>query len=73
MKAVTFDTVTLGGFRKNRFEINKKATIPAVYDRFSDTGRFNAFKFEWKEGDPDRPHIFWIPTLQSGRKLLLTQ
>ncbi|MBE6820041.1 MAG: glycoside hydrolase family 127 protein [Ruminococcaceae bacterium] len=59
MKAVTFDKVSLGGFWKNRFEINKNATIPMVYDRFSDTGRFDAFKFEWKDGDPNRPHIFW--------------
>lgn len=59
MKAVTFDKVSLSGFWKNRFEINKNATIPMVYDRFSDTGRFDAFKFEWKDGDPNRPHIFW--------------
>lgn len=59
VKAVTFDKVNLGGFWKNRFDINKKATIPTVYDRFSDTGRFDAFKFEWKEGDPKQPHIFW--------------
>ncbi len=59
MKVVTFDKITLGGFWKNRFEINKSATIPMVYDRFSDTGRFDAFKFEWKDGEPNRPHIFW--------------
>lgn len=59
MKAVTFDKVSLGGFWKNRFEINKNATIPMVYDRFSDTGRFDAFKFEWKDGEPKQPHIFW--------------
>lgn len=59
MKAVTFDKVNLGGFWKNRFDINKNATIPMVYDRFSDTGRFDAFKFEWKDGDPKQPHIFW--------------
>ena len=59
MKAVTFDKVSLGGFWKKRFEINKNATIPMVYDRFSDTGRFDAFKFEWKDGDPKQPHIFW--------------
>lgn len=59
MKAVSFDKINLGGFWKNRFEINKKTTIPTVYDRFSETGRFNAFLFNWKEGDPDRPHIFW--------------
>lgn len=59
MKSVTFDKVSLGGFWKNRFEINKNSTIPTVYDRFSETGRFDAFKFEWKDGDPNRPHIFW--------------
>lgn len=59
MKAVTFDKVTLGGFWKKRFDINKAATIPMVYDRFSETGRFDAFKFEWKDGDPNQPHIFW--------------
>ena len=59
MKAVTFDKVNLGGFWKKRFEINKNATIPMVYDRFSETGRFDAFKFDWKDGEPNRPHIFW--------------
>ncbi len=59
MKSVTFDNVRLGGFWKKRFDINKNSTIPTVYDRFSDTGRFDAFKFDWKEGDPKQPHIFW--------------
>ena len=59
MQAVTFEKVKLGGFWKNRFDINKAVTIPTVYDRFSDTGRFDAFKFEWKEGQPKKPHIFW--------------
>lgn len=30
-----------------------------VYYRFSATGRFDAFRFDRKEGDPDRLHIFW--------------
>ncbi len=59
MKAVPFNKITLGGYWKNRFDINKSATIPTVYKRFTETGRFDAFKFEWKEGDPNRPHIFW--------------
>ena len=37
MKAVTYDKVKLGGFWKNRFDINKNVTIPAVYERFSET------------------------------------
>ncbi len=59
MKAVSFDKVTLHGFWKNRFDINKSSTIPNVYSRFSETGRFDAFRFDWKDGDPHRPHIFW--------------
>lgn len=59
MKAVTYDKVKLGGFWKNRFDINKSVTIPAVYERFSETGRFDAFKFEWHEGMEHKPHIFW--------------
>ena len=59
MKAVSFKNVELGGFWKNRFELNRTATIPTVYDRFVDTGRFEAFKFQWKEGDENQPHIFW--------------
>ncbi len=59
MKAVAFDKVKLGGYWKKRFEITKATTLPTVYERFSETGRFDAFKFEWKENEPNRPHIFW--------------
>ncbi len=59
MKAVTFDKINLGGFWKKRFDLNHSVTIPSVYDRFSDTGRFDAFKFDWKEDEPNQPHIFW--------------
>lgn len=59
MKQVSFDKIRLGGFWKNRFEINRTSTIPTVYDRFSDTGRIDAFKCEWKEGYPLKPHFFW--------------
>ena len=29
-----------------------------MYDRFEETGRFEALKFNWKEGMPNK-HIFW--------------
>lgn len=48
------------GFWKNRMEINETVTVYSVRDRFRDTGRFEAFKFNWKEGsDIPKPHIFW--------------
>ncbi len=59
MKAVTYDKIKLGGFWKNRFDINKSVTVPSVYERFSETGRFAAFNFNWHEGMEHKPHIFW--------------
>ncbi len=48
------------GFWRNRIDINENVTIYSVRDRFRDTGRFEAFKFNWKEGsDIPQPHIFW--------------
>lgn len=48
-----------GGFWKRKSDMNRRTTIQAVYDRFYETGRIEAFKFNWKEGMPNQPHIFW--------------
>lgn len=34
-------------------------TVDALYDRFKETGRFEAMKMNWREGMPYKPHIFW--------------
>lgn len=47
------------GFWKRRKEINRTATVNAVYDRFKATGRFDAFSCSWKEGEPNKPHEYW--------------
>ena len=48
------------GFWRNRIDINENVTIYSVRDRFRDTGRFEAFKFNWTEdSDIPKPHIFW--------------
>jgi len=52
-------TEITGGFWKKKQELVRRTTVKAVYDRFKDTGRFDAFKFDWKEGMPNKPHIFW--------------
>ena len=52
-------TVITGGFWKKKQDMLRKTTVWAVYDRFKDTGRFDATKCDWKEGDPCKPHIFW--------------
>jgi DUF1680 family protein len=59
-KTVDFSqTKVTGGFWKQKQDMIRKTTIYAVYDRFVETGRFDAFKFNWKPGMPNQPHIFW--------------
>lgn len=48
-----------GGFWKKWQENIAENTSRAIYDRFSETGRIEAMKLEWKEGMPNRPHIYW--------------
>lgn len=60
MRAIPFTKVTLGsGFVRSKKELNERVTLNAVYDRFDESGRFRAFDFTWKEGDPEMPHFFW--------------
>jgi len=60
MNTVDFSkTEITGGFWKQKQELVRKTTVKAVYDRFKDTGRFDAFKCDWKEGMPLKPHYFW--------------
>ena len=59
MRQIPFDNVKLGGFWGARQKLNREVTINSVYDRFSDTGRFDAFKCNWQNGDPNKPHFFW--------------
>ncbi len=47
-----------GGFWKEKQDMIKNVTADAVYDRFDETGRINAFKCQWKEGEP-LPHVYW--------------
>lgn len=59
MKSVSFRSIEFGGYWSERIELNRAFTIPAVFDRFKDTGRIDAFRCDWKEGDDFKPHIFW--------------
>ena len=55
-----FNEITItSGFWKDIYEKNRKITLYSVYDRFSETGRFDAIDCKWKEGEKNRPHIFW--------------
>ena len=60
MKNLYFaNTEITDGFWKYYENLVRNVTVHSVYDRFIETGRFDALKCNWKEGDPNRPHIFW--------------
>lgn len=58
--AVTFEQIDLdGGFWGEKQKLVREVTMGNVYRRFAETGRFEAFRFTWREGMPNKPHIFW--------------
>lgn len=60
LKNLTFSNVNItGGFWQQRQTLNRESTVHSVYNRFVDTGRFDAFRCDWREGMPNKPHIFW--------------
>lgn len=60
MNNIEFSDVKItGGYWKARQDINRSVTLKAVYDRFNETGRFEALKCDLKDGDTNIPHIFW--------------
>lgn len=48
-----------GGFWRGRDELNRRVTVYSVYDRFNETGRFDALRLMWRQGSDKKPHIFW--------------
>lgn len=61
LQQVPFSQVDItGGFWRQKQTLNRDVTIFAVRDRFEDTGRFRAFKFDWTpDSDIPKPHFFW--------------
>ena len=59
-KNITFDKIKItGGFWAEKQALIRNTAIMTVYDRFKDTGRIDAFKCDWKEEMPNKPHFFW--------------
>ncbi|MEA4824984.1 MAG: glycoside hydrolase family 127 protein [Clostridiaceae bacterium] len=57
---IPFDFVNVtGGFWEKIQRRNREVTMGSVYDRFYETGRIGAFRCDWKEGEPLKPHYFW--------------
>ncbi|MBQ7225224.1 MAG: glycoside hydrolase family 127 protein [Clostridia bacterium] len=58
MKKVDFSQIKItGGFWRQKQDMVRNVTVNAVYDRFKETGRFDAFKCQ--KDTPLAPHIFW--------------
>ncbi len=48
-----------GGYLKNIEDKNRKITMEAVWNRFSETGRIKAFCFDYKKDEDFKIHHFW--------------
>ena len=60
MQNIEFSDIEItAGYWKTRQDINSEVTLKSVYERFRETHRFDALKCDWKDGEPDMPHIFW--------------
>lgn len=60
MENLRFDQIELkDGFWNFYRKLNREEIVYNVYQRFKETGRFDALSCSWKEGMPNRPHIFW--------------
>lgn len=42
-----------------RIEVNRTQTLPGGFQRCRETGHIDAFRLDWKPGQPRRPHVFW--------------
>ena len=60
MTPVPLQAVSIGdGFLGRRVEVNRRVTLPIEYEQLKNTGRIDAWKLDWEEGQPNEPHIFW--------------
>ena len=53
------NTEIKGGFWKYYEDLDRNVTVQSVYDRFKETGRLDALQCNWREGMPNKPHMFW--------------
>lgn len=54
-KDVTIDDA----FWAPRIRTNREVTLPIEYRQCKETGRIDAFRLDYKPGQPNPPHIFW--------------
>ncbi len=61
MKNIHFHHVNLhSGYLFEKQELNRKTTINAVLKQFTETGRIDAFRFDYREDNGTvKPHFYW--------------
>lgn len=60
MENLSFEKTRItGGFWKFYHDLNRESIVKNVYDRYLETGRFEALKCLWRDGVENKPHIFW--------------
>ena len=60
MENVGFENINIKNSMWCEFKkTNREKTVNSVKKRFAETGRFDAFKCGWKEGEDKKPHFFW--------------
>jgi len=47
------------GYWGMRRRVNSRVTLDIEYEQCLKTGRIDAFRLNWKEGMPNKPHQFW--------------
>ncbi len=53
------DVIIDGLFWEARLRANREHTLPHLYRFCQETGRFDAFRLDWKPGREPVPHVFW--------------
>ncbi len=57
---IPFSSVTISdAFWAPKLRVNRENTLPIEYEQCKITGRIDAFRLDWKPGQPNPPHIFW--------------
>ena len=60
MENLSFEKITLkDGFWRFYADLNRNSVVYNVYERFKETGRFDALRCNYREGQENKSHIFW--------------
>ena len=55
-----------GGALARRQQTALMSTIPATMAKIIATGRLDAFRLDWKPGQPKMPHVYWDSVIKKA-------